>query len=494
MYKLRVRGPYATAIAKILLDAGAELVDLSRQLAERFSLPQRSDEPPHATVKTSKEDPSVLLVIGYREAVDFVLSELLSRIPFSLCRYSELGPYTTVVGHIIGEEAGRCIVEVPSGRALLMDVQCDPGSRVVAHVIRAALQPNELPILRSGIAVLSDTLALIDDGRSGVSFSEHIRSAERRAELMILAQNVTREGISVRWRSAARSASLDTLSKDLESCKRKLEELRKKVQEVIEPSVVSYGEAIALIKLTRPSKEYLDDVRAQVLGTVPYHHTLKTCQYPQEAVDVLDFISNYVSKHEMRKAIEKYMQNEVAKLSSLRLRHAKPDGEEITIGPVHIEKVEEVSLLGTVIVGKRIARSSGIYDGLEVAKEPGDIITTIIPTDKWFLIHVYADSSGREKGMYININTPPELCAPLSEVRYVDLYIDIAVVGDDVRVIDEDQLRDAVKRGIVDGDLEYMAIESVRWVLMNLKEIIEIARRIALPSPPSPQLSEPSSR
>ena len=418
----------------------------------------------------------------------------MSRIPFSLCRYNELGPYTTVVGHIVGERAGQCIVEIPNNRALLVDAQCIPGSKVVAYIIRAALRSNELPILRPGIAVLSDTLALIDDGRSRVSFSEHIRSAERRAELMILAQNVTREGVSVRWRSSAKSASLDALSQDLESCKRKLQELRKKVQEVTEPSVVSYGEAIALIKLTRPSKEYLDDVRAQVLGTVPYHHTLKTCQYPQEAVDVLDFVSNYVNKHEMRKAIEKYMQSEVVKLSSLRLKHSKPDGEEITIGPIHIEKLVEVPLLGTVIVGKRIARSSGIYDGLEVTKERGDVITTIIPTDRWFLIHVYADSSGKEKGMYININTPPELCAPLSEVRYMDLYIDIAVVGDDVRVIDEDQLRSAVKRGIVDGDLEYMAIESVKWVLTNMKEIIEIARRIVLPSPPSPQLSAPSSQ
>ncbi len=494
MYKLRVRGPYATAIAKILSEAGAELVDLSRQLAERFSLPQRSGEPPHATVKTSEEDPSVLLVIGYRDAVDFVLEELLSRIPFSLCRYSELGPYTTVVGRVVGEEADRCIVEVPDGRALLVDAQCVPGSKVVAHIIRAALRPNEVPILRPGIAVLGDTLALIDDGKSRVSFSEHIRSSERRAELMILAQSATREGVSVRWRSAARSAPLDTLSRDLESCKRKLEELREKVQEVTEPSIVSYGEAIALIKLTRPSKEYLDDVRAQVLGTVPYHHTLKTCQYPQEAVDILDFVSNYVNKHEMRRAIEKYMQSEAAKLNSLRLRHSKPDGEDIIIGPINIEKTMEVPLLGTVIVGKRTVRSSGLYDGLGVAKEPGDIITTIIPIDKWFLIHVYTSSDGKEKGMYININTPPELCAPLSEVRYVDLYIDVAVVGDDVRVVDEDQLQNAVKQGFIEGDLEYMAIESVKWILTNLRDILEIARRIALPSPPSPQLSEPSSQ
>ena len=494
MYKVRVRGLYATALAKILLDAGAELVDLSKQLSERFSLPQRSEEPPHVTVKTSDEDTSTLVIIGNSDAVDFVLEELISRIPFALYRYSSLGPYTTIVARVLGEEGGKCIVEIPDGKAVLVDSECTPGNKVVCHVVRAALQRNDMLVLRPGLAVLSDTLVLIDDGRSRVTFSEHIRSSERRAELLMMSQSITREGISIHWRSAARSAPLDTLSRDLELCKRKLEDLKKKVNEVSEPAIVSYGEAIALVILTRPSKEYLDDVRSQVLGTVPYHHILKSCQYPQVAVDVLDIVSGYVNRNEMRFAITKYIESELSKLSTVRIKHLKPDGEVVTIGPMYIERVEELPLLGTSIIGKRVVRSPGVYDGLGVAKEPGDVITTVIPINEWFVIHTYMSSNGKEKGVYININTPPEVCVPLSEVRYLDLYVDIAVVGDEVKVVDEDQLREAAEKSVVDRDLEFMAMEKVKEVLSKLKELLSVVRGIAVPSPPSPQPSAPSSQ
>ena len=494
MYRVRVRGLYATALAKILLETGAELVDLSRQLSERFSLPQRSADPPHVTVKTSDEDTSTLVIVGNSDAVAFVFEELVSRIPFTLYRYTSLGPYTTIVARILGEEGGKCIVETPNGKAILVDSECVSGNLVVCHVVRAALQRNDVLVLRPGPAVLSDTLVLIDDGRSRVTFSEHIRSSERRVELLMMSQSITREGISIHWRSAARSAPLDVLSRDLELCKQRLEDLKRKVGEVLEPAVVSYGEAVALIILTRPSKEYLDDVRSQVLGTVPYHHVLKSCQYPQIAVDILDLISGYVNRNEMRFAITKYIESELLKLNTVRIRHLKPDGEVITIGPIYVEKVEELPLLGTSIIGKRVVRSPGIYDGLGVAKEPGDVITTIIPINEWFVIHIYMSSDGKEKGVYININTPPEVCAPLSEVRYLDLYIDIAVVGDDVKVVDEDQLREAAEKGVVDRDLEFMAMEKAKEVLSRLKELLSVARGIASLLPPSLQLSAPFSQ
>ena len=492
MYRVRVRGLYATALAKILLDAGAELVDLSKQLSERFSLPQRSEYPPHVTVKTSDEDTSTLIIIGNSDAVDFVFNELISRIPFTLYRYSSLGPYTTIVTRVLGEESGKCVVETPNGKAILMDSECISGNRVVCHVVRAALQRNDMLILKPGLAVLSDTLVLIDDGRSRVTFSEHIRSNERRAELLMMSQSIIREGISIHWRSAARSAPLDVLSRDLELCKQRLEDLKRKVSEVSEPAIVSHGEAIALITLTRPSKEYLDEIRSRVLGTVPYHHVLKSCQYPQIVVDILDFISRYVNRNEMKFAITKYIENELLKLNTVRIRHLKPDGEAITIGPIYIERVEELPLFGTSIIGKRVVRSPGIYDGLNVAKEPGDVITTIIPINEWFVIHVYMSSNGKEKGVYININTPPEICTPFSEVRYLDLYIDVAVVRDEVRIVDEDQLSEAAKKGIIDRDLELMAMEKTKEVLSRLKELLSIVRRIAPLSPPSLQLSAPS--
>jgi predicted aspartyl protease len=46
MYCYRVRGPYATALAKIILDAGFELVDVSKKIAERLGIERKSMQYP----------------------------------------------------------------------------------------------------------------------------------------------------------------------------------------------------------------------------------------------------------------------------------------------------------------------------------------------------------------------------------------------------------------------------------------------------------------
>ncbi len=471
-FRYRVRGIYATAIAKLLLDSGAELVDLSKQLADRFGLPMRSDEPPHATVKAGDEDPHTLVIVGYRDAVENCFEVLESSIPFTVSRFVELGPYTTVTAKIVERSASECIAELPGGeRARIPECNEDVGKVIAVHVVRAPSKLGELYVARKGIAVVTDSVTLVDDGRARISFSEHVRNFERRAELTMLSQEAVRMGLSVKWRSAARSLSLDKMMEDLRRGIELVEQLRAKALNASDPQVLSFGESIAFISLSRSSKEFLDHIRRLVVPTTPLHHTLKSCSFPQPVVDALDVMSVELPLNALEKGISRYIIETLKNFASIRLKHVKPDGEEIHIGPAYVQSATYSDLLGPILVLKRVVKSEGIYDALNVAKEVGDEITTIVPLEKWFLIHVYRSPQGVLKGVYVNINTPPELDLGRNEVRYIDLYVDVVSTSNEPRVVDMEQLEEMHVRGVVAGDLLYMAKQTVAEVLARFESL-----------------------
>ncbi len=477
MFRYRVRGMYATALARLLLDAGAELVDLSKQLAERFGMDQRQDVPPHATVKVSDEDSDVLVVVGKPEAVEFAVYEAFLPIPFATRRHEVYGPYTTMKVKVIGKEGNVCICEAPCGRVEVVEFEsCDPGTEMLVHVIKAPSKDGETYVARQGAAVVMDTVAVVESTKPRVVFSEFVKDMERRAELLMVSQNANRRGLTVKWRSAARSAPLDLLAKELEEAMARIDEVKSRALS----GEIVVGESIAFIRLSRESKRFLDDVRRRVLATTPRHHEMKSCGWDQNMVEALDYLSSRLPLKDLCIALEELELDRFKDLNSVMIRHTKPDGDVVSIGPAYIDRLINDPILGRAIVLKRTVRSEGVYDGLGVAKEPGDIITTIIPLDSWFLIHVYASQSGSYKGMYININTPPEVCYAQRLVKYIDLYIDVVKKPDEeAKIIDEELLRQAVEKGYVDEDMASIAIEVARDLVARSIDIERKALEIA---------------
>ncbi|MEM4843051.1 MAG: DUF402 domain-containing protein [Ignisphaera sp.] len=473
----RVRGPYATALAKIVLDSGHELVDLSKKLAERISMPQRSEVLPQATVKESDEDPDALIIVGYRDAVEAMLIEMLMRIPFISFRFEELGPYTTIAAKLRGFEKGLCIAEVHGSKIIVQDVgMCNENEIAIVHVVKPALKQDDKAVALPGAAILKDTLVLLDDGGGRVYFSEHIRDYDRKATLSTISNQYTRQGFSIRWRSTARSAPLEKIVHEIEEAVNEAKKLRD--TKPSEPMILYQGEAIAYIKLSRPSKEYLDDVRRSIIPTTPYHHQLRTCGICEDAIDLLDTLSNYTNDRIMIKAIENYITRSILN-KNVVLEHNKPGEKTIEIGPITIMNLMETEL-GTAIVGKRKAQKNGIYDGLDVERKSGDIIFTFIPFNNWFIIHRYTDIEGREKGLYININTPPEICYNKGVIKYIDLFVDVIVVGNSVKVIDINELDKAYQRGLVDVDTMYMVEETTKNIVSSINTIRRVLESLSL--------------
>ncbi|MCX8168186.1 MAG: DUF402 domain-containing protein [Ignisphaera sp.] len=467
----RVRGPYATALAKMVLDAGHELVDLSKKLAERISMPQRTEVLPQATIKESDEDPDAIIIVGYKDAVETMLIEIVTRVPFTNYRFEELGPYTTIAAKLKGFEKGQCMAEVMGSRIVIQDVStCNEGEVTIVHIVKPALKQDDKAVALPGAAILKDTLVLLDDGEGRIYFSEHIRDYDRKATLTTISNQYTRQGFSIRWRSTARSAPLEKIIHEIDEAANEVKKLRG--TRPAEPTILYQGEAIAYIKLSRPSKEYLDDIRRSIIPTTPYHHQLRTCGVCEEAIDLLDTLSIYIDSKIIVKAIENQTVRSMINKNVI-LEHNRPGEKVVEIGPMTVLDLMETEF-GTMILGKRRMQKNGVYDGLDIERKSGDLVYTFIPLNNWFIVHQYTDGKGGEKGVYININTPPEICYNKSVIKYIDLFVDVVVVGNSIKVIDINELDKAYQKGLIDVDSVYMVEELTKKIVNSIDVIRKV--------------------
>ena len=265
-FKFRVRGPYATALSKLILDTDNYLVDLSDQLAQRLGLPQRKNEVPNATIKVSDDDGDALVIIGKRDAVETALKIFKTGIPYISYELNIYGPYTTVMAKTLGTKDNTCVAEFHNMLLLLQNSRsCDENTDVMVYIVKPATLRNTVAVAFKGIAIIKDTLVLLADGMGRVFFSEHIKDYKRKAELLALSNNIARQGYSIRWRSSAKNAQLEKIAKDLEEALEELKKISSRSYSV--GDVVAEGEAIAFVRLSRPSKEYLDGVRNSVVPT-----------------------------------------------------------------------------------------------------------------------------------------------------------------------------------------------------------------------------------
>jgi protein associated with RNAse G/E len=114
------------------------------------------------------------------------------------------------------------------------------------------------------------------------------------------------------------------------------------------------------------------------------------------------------------------------------------------------------------IVGK------GLYDGLGIPKEVGDKALTEVCEGRWWVIHRYLSSDGRVKGVYININTPPEII-PYNNVKYVDLGIDLLLKeGRVCKLVDTEEFRELIRNNSLRYDVLIEVLKTLNTLLTSL--------------------------
>jgi len=106
---------------------------------------------------------------------------------------------------------------------------------------------------------------------------------------------------------------------------------------------------------------------------------------------------------------------------------------------------------------KRIVKENGVYDGINIKKEPRDFIITLIEPFSPMIVHGYFSELGGLKGIYVNVNSEVETGE--CHARYVDLEVDVVYDGM-VRVVDGDKLEKY--KEVVPEDLRRLAKGTVK--------------------------------
>lgn len=465
--RARVRGIYSTALSKILSENGIELVDVSDAIAERLGIPQRRGYPADVTVKSDEGDPSEILVLGFPREVEEIVDIIRNEVPATMLYTSRLGLYSALKVRVLGRRGRECVAETPVGTASLVDLpECQEGREVPATVIKLALKPGERLVLSARVRVVGK-YALLGRG-SRVSFSSFIRNKERIAELLSLFSEYLNKGYSVKWRSNADEAPLESIREEIPQLIELLEDVMKRLERAQPFEVVYEGEKIALIRLTSVSKRYLDEVRREVAPTTPYHHMLRAeANSSSGIVELLDIIASHTDPEDLELWVREWLVDRVLNSKEIKVEHVRMGQRPVILGP---GKAEEATIGddGIALVIRRRVRSQGTYDGLGVPKEPGDTVITKVWEGRWYLIHEYYSRDGVLKGVYVNVNSPPEIM-PNGTVSYLDLGMDIVrVSGRPCEIVDVEEFREAYGPGNLSPD---MVTWLTRWLYRVIDEV-----------------------
>lgn len=424
---VRVRGIYSTALARLLIDSGIEIVDASPQLKERFGDEVEERGVALATLK-DRDDRRGLVVIGQKPLVQRVLEVVRNAAARSPIVVMQGELYATYVCRVVEPS----IVELPGARVGILEDGAKVGELVTAHVVTFR---GGKPVLRRGAALVGEYARLVEGQPHEVS--EHVRGVQR-SLLLSMSMKAGLEGWGVKWRSSARWAEMSELLSELQALKEAASQVERMVRRAEQPSKLTEGELLAFVPLSFDDKARLDVIRSKQAPTVPLHHLLKACgERCSGLVDEAERVFlRYCSPELLSKALIEEVGREF-RPGKLRLLHEKIDGETVTLeGECEILAKNPPTFKMT-----RWTRGSGVYDGLGVARERGDTILSVAMLGSYVLPHAYLSSEGLLKGVYVNLNTPIEPIPPDS-LWYVDLCVDVVWTKErGVEIIDLEELR-----------------------------------------------------
>jgi len=470
MTRVRVRGIYATALAKVLIDSGFELCDVSRKLSERLGGFEGSSLPPHVTVKQTDRNPHDILVNGFYEEGKRVYEKLIQLLELSP-RYVGTPPLHSAYRVRIGTD---CLVEIKGVKVRVISPHCYEGKETVVEITRTKVFPMDEAVAEEGFRVQGFYVELIVGRESGVSFSRHIKNIERKLLLSNLSRDLVSRGFKVHWRSSARNAPLEELRRELEELLGKVTEIERRLRSLPIGAQVYEGEFIGLIKTSLEDKLKMDLKRGEVLSTMPYHHTLKAGGDKfSTAVELGDRISPKSIK-EVKPKVKEFLLESSSNCKEFVIYHEKLDGDVVKIGPIRRKEVTDKYL-----VLRRKVMNEGTYDGLRVKKEIGDTIITLLEPFSNRLVHGYFSNDGDLKGVYVNINTGVEIGE--CHARYIDLEVDVTY-DYEVRIIDKDTL-ERMKHFLTPSLVKYVE-DAVKEATNDLESgrLQGILRSLATPS------------
>lgn len=453
---VRVRGIYATALTRLLLDVGHDVVQGSTALRERFDV----DLPPrnHDIALRTTEDRQGVSLAGESVAVASVQDRLAEVAIDTLAWRDSAPPGAVFDGRVTDTLGDGAVVDLGDREGYLpflrTESQIEDGDAIRVQVTEPACPwGTDRPVLDTGPAFsVTSGLATLSKGGSGVRVAGGDNAAGRElARMTDLLSAGLPDGWGLEWHRAARDAGMETLEAALEQVSERAETLEGGLtDEQPEPvRTLANPTAGGWVWFGRESRFALDDVRRSVTGTMPGHHRIKAGSSAASAgVDFAEALcADHLGDGEFPfAAVSEQFGPTLG--DRIRIDHGKPSGPRIVLGR---GDVVEYDTDGTIAVEREMT-PGGTYDALDVPREAGDTALTKFSEGRWWYPTVYRDTDGEHKGTYVNICTPVELFP--DAVRYVDLEVDVVhYPGGRVERVDDDELEAAVEASHVSDEL-----------------------------------------
>ncbi|MEM2970892.1 MAG: DUF402 domain-containing protein [Candidatus Bathyarchaeia archaeon] len=444
--RANVRGIYTTALTKLLLDNGFEIVKPSPAIKKRFGLSD-NPTPPDLKIK-DRYDLQGIRVLGTSEAMDkfqFVLYSVFVDVLTRKWLVSVDGIYK---GKVVGSDEYYVYVDVGNavGKIPKSEVSTSDG-HVVVQVERRRIGAKQ-PVLTTNLKIVGNYAILVQNGKVGVSFK--IRDFQKRAELYALGEMLALDGWGIIWRETAANQPKETLEKEVETLIEKIKTLKEKIGVAGAPSLLVEGLYFMDVEFPYFSKKEMDELRASETPTLDGHHFYKSCGGRVSAILEMaeKLLENGEEPSKVEEVCKQQMLGEFPEEGSLvDVEHVKLSGVVFHLGQATIE-----TLGNQRIKYKRTIRSNGVYDGLGVKKEVGDMAVSETKIGDWYITTRYFSADGEFKGAYVNLNTPVEVYP--NALRYVDLEVDVCVQPDGtVKVLDVEKLEKALEKGFISKKL-----------------------------------------
>ena len=465
-WKVKIRGIYSTALAKLLLDYGFEIVQPSATVRERFRLKENNESPDLEVYE--RHDQQGVQAIGRAEPVNAfnsILHSFLDDVIIRKWRVATDGIYKGLVRGL-DPETSSFLIDIGSavGRIAQKEISDPDLKQIVVQVERRRIGAKE-PVLTTEISIPGKYAILIPMNK--VRVSQKIRNQQTRSRLYQLGKELTPPNWGILWRTASADQPLEVLKKEVASLAKRGEAIMKKGEQVEAPAALWEGSHFVDVEFPALSKKKLDDNRRSITPTLDGHHYYKACGGKvSSAVDMAErLLERGGPREEVESLLKQTIMAEYPTLDSvISIEHVKLDGKVFHLGKALIEAFNYNE---SMIRFRRVFEKKGIYDGLKTEKEPGDYAVTEAKVGEWYFKTEYFSKDGQYKGTYINLNTPIELYP--NGIRYVDLEVDVCVWPNGrVKKLDEKKLKEAAVEGIITPKLVKIVKEKLHQIMKDL--------------------------
>ncbi len=453
MYALRIRGIYTTALTNLFCKHGFAIVQPSRPICERFNF--NPNQQPYDLDICDLKDSQGIFASGNPRGMEQLIRILQGELPDVIVRRCQLGLYAVYRG--LTRPGGREGTSVDLGEAtgLLPEEKLPDGEAVTVQVAELPAR-GEAPLLRRMIGIPGRYAILVSSGR--IAVSRKIADYGERMRLSWLGGELAPKGWGIVWHTAAAGKPRSVIAKDLGQLATRARQLEDRAASE-PPALLLGGEQAVHVEFPGGAKRRLDELRGEVIPTASGHHQAKASGR-EAGLDTLEEMVGRLSRSPEKDPAAGLLDfpKQHAKLA---VEHVKLDGSIQILGRGLVTHTAEAE---GVIQLEREIQTEGTYDGLGVAKEPGDRALTEFGEGRWWYRTSYYSPSGELKGEYYNVNTPVEIYS--DRIRYIDLEIDIVrLPGGERRLIDEEKLEE-LQEGLISKELA----ESARRVAQALLE------------------------